>query len=179
MTEDEVIRRCQAGDRDAFRAVVDQYKDVLYGTAYLMTNSRTAAEDQVQEAFISAWKGIGGFRTGRPIKPWLVRILVNKVLSYRRANSNAMPSIDMDFSESHGGRSCRGSGEARPIRASPTPAFPGTAPGGPAAVFHRAFSGRDIGRSGAPAGYGKVSGTQSVGAVAGPARSGQRAMMGV
>jgi RNA polymerase sigma factor (sigma-70 family) len=96
MTEDEVIRRCQAGDRDAFRAVVDQYKDVLYGTAYLMTNSRTAAEDQVQEAFISAWKGIGGFRTGRPIKPWLVRILVNKVLSYRRANSNVMPSIDMD-----------------------------------------------------------------------------------
>ncbi|HXY74890.1 MAG TPA: RNA polymerase sigma factor [Dehalococcoidales bacterium] len=96
MTEEEVIQRCQAGDRDAFRSLVDRYKDVLYGTAYLMTGSRTDAEDQVQEAFISAWKGIAGFRNGRPIKPWLVRILVNKALSHRRANNNTIPSTSVD-----------------------------------------------------------------------------------
>ena len=98
MTEDEIIRQCQAGDRDAFRLLVEQYKDVLYGTAYLMTNSRTIAEDQVQEAFISAWKGIGSFQMGRPMKPWLVRILVNKVISYRRANSNPTLPLDLESS---------------------------------------------------------------------------------
>ena len=97
MTEDEIIRRCQAGEREAFRCVVEQYQDVLYGTAYLMTGNRTTAEDQVQEAFISAWQGIGSFRVGRPLKPWLVRILVNKVLSYRRANSKTIISFDIDF----------------------------------------------------------------------------------
>lgn len=97
MTEDEIIRRCQAGDREAFRSLVEQYQNVLYGTAYLMTGSRMAAEDQVQEAFLSAWKGIGSFRIGHPLKPWLVRILVNKVLSYHRTNPKTIISIDADL----------------------------------------------------------------------------------
>lgn len=96
MTEDKIIRHCQAGDREAFRTIVEQYQDVLFGTAYLMTGSRVVAEDQVQEAFLSAWKGIGSFHTGRPLKPWLVRILVNKVISYRRVNSKVIISFDPD-----------------------------------------------------------------------------------
>ena len=96
MTEDEIVRRCQAGDREAFRTIVEQHQDVLYGTAYLMTGSRIVAEDQVQEAFLSAWKGIGSFRTGRPLKPWLVRILVNKVISYQRANLKTIISLNID-----------------------------------------------------------------------------------
>ena len=68
MTEDDIIKRCQAGDREAFRTVVEKYQNVLYGTAYLMTGSRTAAEDHVQEAFLAAWKNIGSFRTGIPVK---------------------------------------------------------------------------------------------------------------
>jgi RNA polymerase sigma-70 factor (ECF subfamily) len=96
MTENEIIRRCQAGDREAFRTVVEKYQNILYGTAYLMTGNRTAAEDHVQEAFLSAWKGIGSFRSGYPLKPWLVRILVNKVISSQRVNQNPMISLDTE-----------------------------------------------------------------------------------
>ena len=42
------------------------------------------AGECVQESFLSAWRGIGGFRSGSPVKPWLVRILVNTVLDLRR-----------------------------------------------------------------------------------------------
>ena len=97
MTDNDIIRRCQAGDREAFRTVVEKYQNILYGTAFLMTGNRTAAEDHVQEAFLSAWKGIGSFRSGYPLKPWLVRILVNKVLSYQRANANPMISLDTEL----------------------------------------------------------------------------------
>jgi RNA polymerase sigma factor (sigma-70 family) len=97
ITEGEIIQRCQKGDKEAFRSVVESYQDVLFGTAYLMTGSRTVAEDQVQEAFISAWKGIGSFRPGHPLKPWLVRIVVNKVLSYKRANSIAVSTFNPDI----------------------------------------------------------------------------------
>jgi RNA polymerase sigma-70 factor (ECF subfamily) len=97
MTESDIIKRCQTGDRDAFRSVVEKYQDVLYGTAYLMTGNRTIAEDHVQEAFLAAWKNIGTFRTGYPLKPWLVRILVNKVLSYQRTNANIMVSLDANL----------------------------------------------------------------------------------
>ena len=57
MTDNEAILRCQDGDRDAFRYLVEQYKDVLFGTAVLMTGNRAVAEDQVQEALLSAWRG--------------------------------------------------------------------------------------------------------------------------
>ena len=84
MTDNEAIIRCQNGDRDAFRHLVEQYKDVLFGTAVLMTGNRAIAEEQVQEALLSAWRGIRGFRRGNPVKPWLLRILVNVVLSQQR-----------------------------------------------------------------------------------------------
>ena len=87
MNDEEAVRRCQDGDREAFRHLVDRYKDLLYGTACLMTGNTSIAEEHVQEAFISAWRGISGFRLGRPLKPWLVRILVNTVMGHRRRRS--------------------------------------------------------------------------------------------
>ncbi len=99
--EEEAIQRCKSGDREAFRYLVEHYQNVLYGTAYLMTGDRTVAEDQVQEAFFSAWKSIGSFKIGRPLKPWLVRILVNKVLSYRRSASQ---SLSLAFHDHNNGQ---------------------------------------------------------------------------
>jgi len=87
VTDSEAVLRCQGGDRDAFRHLVEKYKDLLYGVAFLMTKNRAYAEEQVQEAFLSAWQGIKGFRRERPFKPWLVRILVNGILAQRRRRS--------------------------------------------------------------------------------------------
>ena len=98
MTDDEAIMRCQNGERDAFRYLVEQYKDVLFGTAVLMTGNRAVAEEQVQEALLSAWRGIQGFRLGRPVKPWLLRILVNAVLSHQRRR--VLPTVNLDGSGS-------------------------------------------------------------------------------
>ena len=94
MTDNEAIVRCQDGDREAFRHLVDQYKNVLFGTAVLMTGNRAVAEEQVQEALLSAWRGIRGFRRGSPVKPWLVRILINAVLAQQRRLR--VPTVQLD-----------------------------------------------------------------------------------
>lgn len=94
MTDEEAIRMCKEGNRDAFHHLVERYKDTMYGTAVLMLGNRASADDQVQEAFLSAWRGIGKFRTGRPFKPWLVRILVNGIMSQRRRR--AVPTAPLD-----------------------------------------------------------------------------------
>ena len=100
MSEDEAVLRCQEGDREAFHYLVEQYKDLLYGTALLMSRNRALAEEHVQEAFLSAWRGIRGFRRGYPFKPWLVRILVNAVLANRRRSS--IPTDPLDESTQAG-----------------------------------------------------------------------------
>ena len=94
MTDNEAILRCQDGDREAFRYLVERYRDVLFGTAVLMTGNRAVAEEQVQEALLSAWRGIKGFRRGSPVKPWLVRILVNAVLSHQRRRRHPVVSLN-------------------------------------------------------------------------------------
>ena len=98
MTDDQAVLRCQDGEREAFRHLVDEYKDVLYGTALLMIRNPALAEEQVQEAFLAAWRGIQGFQRGRPFKPWLVRILVNRIVSLRR--TRALPTVPLQDHDS-------------------------------------------------------------------------------
>ena len=82
--DDELVRRCQAGDREPFRQLVERYGDLVFGTALQMTRDRSLAEDLTQDAFVHAWRGIGGFRLGSPLRPWLLRILHNRIVSHRR-----------------------------------------------------------------------------------------------
>ena len=83
-TDDALVRRCQKGEREPFRLLVERYGDVVFGTAVLMTLDRPLAEDLAQEAFLHAWRGIRTFRPGSSFRPWLLRILVNRVMSHRR-----------------------------------------------------------------------------------------------
>ena len=87
MSESEeaaLVRRCQAGDKEAFRALVEQHSRVLFGTAYLMTRDRGLAEDAVQRALIQMWKHIRSLRLRSSFKAWLIRIVVNEVNQQRR-----------------------------------------------------------------------------------------------
>ena len=97
MAEAEAIRLCQEGSPDAFRHLVERHQNTLYGTAVLMTGDRSVAEEHVQEAFLSAWRGIRRFRRDRPFKPWVVRILVNRIVSSRRRNR--VPTAPLDDAE--------------------------------------------------------------------------------
>ena len=100
MTEDQAVMRCQHGERDAFRYLVERYQDIVFGTAYNMTRNRALAEELAQDAFLSAWKGIRSFRHGRPFKPWLMRILVNTVMAHRRKRTvDTTPIVESEVEE--------------------------------------------------------------------------------
>jgi RNA polymerase sigma-70 factor (ECF subfamily) len=77
--EETLVRRCQAGDANAFRMLVDQHRGVLFGTAYLMMRDRGMAEDVVQEALIQIWRHLPSFRLKSSVKTWMLRIVVNEV----------------------------------------------------------------------------------------------------
>ena len=136
--DDQAIARCQDGDRDAFRHVVERHKDVLYGTAILMTGNRAVAEEMVQEAFLSAWRGIGGFKRGQPLKPWLTRILVNGVLAQKR--KRAIPTVPIADSDEPGAPSVSDQMDASESRAVVRQALARLDPGQQQTVVLRYFS---------------------------------------
>jgi RNA polymerase sigma-70 factor (ECF subfamily) len=87
MDDHAAVRLCQDGESDAFRLIVERHSGVLYGTAYLMTRNSARAEEMVQEALLLAWRGIRSFNPERPgsnLRAWLIRILVNRVISEGR-----------------------------------------------------------------------------------------------
>ena len=89
-----LVRRCQAGDKEAFRMLVEQYRSILFGTAYLMIRDRELAEDAVQEALIQIWKHLPSFRFKSSMKTWLVRIVVNEVKQQFRKKQ--VPTVPLE-----------------------------------------------------------------------------------
>lgn len=74
-SDQEVIARVMAGDRDAFSMLIGRYSDPLYRHALGMTGSPDVAEDILQTSFIKAYHHLGEVR-GR-FDAWLFRIVAN------------------------------------------------------------------------------------------------------
>jgi len=72
----KMVEYALEGDLDAFNRLVMEYQDLAYNVAFRVLGERTAAEDAVQDAFISAFRKLKSFRGGS-FKAWLLRIVTN------------------------------------------------------------------------------------------------------
>ncbi len=71
-----MVRAAQKGDLDAFNALILRYQSRAYSLACSFLHDGAAAEDAVQEAFISAYNALKRFQAGS-FRAWLLRIVVN------------------------------------------------------------------------------------------------------
>jgi RNA polymerase sigma-70 factor (ECF subfamily) len=81
------IRAAQAGSSEAAEALFRRHWGPAYRAAYLVVRDRHAAEDIVQEAFLSALRALARFDRRRPFAPWLHRIVVNRAIDWSRARA--------------------------------------------------------------------------------------------
>jgi RNA polymerase sigma-70 factor (ECF subfamily) len=88
-----LIAACRDGDPDAFGALVRRYQERLYHTAYRLVENAEDAQDVVQEAFLSAYQSLDGFKGDSLFFTWLYRIAVNTAISLKRKQRVAL-SID-------------------------------------------------------------------------------------
>ena len=70
---------------------LDLYGDILYQYALSRVSNNVIAEDLVQETFLSALKGLDGYRGEASEKNWLFTILKNKIIDYYRKKSRDQP----------------------------------------------------------------------------------------
>ncbi|HEY8019028.1 MAG: sigma-70 family RNA polymerase sigma factor [Actinomycetota bacterium] len=71
--------------RDRFERDVLPLLPSLYGAAMRLTRNPSDAEDLVQETYLRAFRGFGGFTEGTNLKAWLYRILTNQFINtYRK-----------------------------------------------------------------------------------------------
>ena len=91
----DLIRRCRAGDEEAFAALFHQYKNLVYRTAYLMLDNADDAEDVLQEVFLQVHRSLSTFEPSKgAFTTWLYRITVNHCLSRRRKRHLLFVSLE-------------------------------------------------------------------------------------
>lgn len=86
ISDAELVAACLAGDRRAFGWIVERYQRLLCSLAYSATGQLNQSEDLAQDAFVDAWRQLGGLREPEKLRPWLCGILRYKIGRMRRAD---------------------------------------------------------------------------------------------
>ena len=84
MNEILLISRARDGDREAFGALVEQYRDNVYRLAYRMCGNAYDADEAAQEAFVAAWRALPNFRGDAKFSTWLYRLTTNAAIDVMR-----------------------------------------------------------------------------------------------
>ncbi|HLJ28723.1 MAG TPA: sigma-70 family RNA polymerase sigma factor [Candidatus Angelobacter sp.] len=85
ITDAAVVAQVLAGDKDAFRLLVDRHTRSIYSVAYRMTANQQDAEEIVQEVFLRAYRSLARFELRSSFATWLYRIAVNRSLDFLKA----------------------------------------------------------------------------------------------
>jgi RNA polymerase sigma-70 factor (ECF subfamily) len=84
-TDLDLVRLAQAGDLDAFGELVERNRRAVFRAALAAVGSATEADDVAQEAFVTAWRKLSGFRGDSQFRTWLLSITWRKAIDRRKS----------------------------------------------------------------------------------------------
>ncbi len=86
--------RCQDGELDAFRELVDLWQSRLFRFVYRLTENREACADVTQECWLAVVKGIRRLDDPSLFRAWLFRIASNKSVDWIRREQRTRKTSD-------------------------------------------------------------------------------------
>jgi RNA polymerase sigma-70 factor (ECF subfamily) len=98
LTDEELLKRTAAGDREAFDVIVTRHQAAVFRFARAATEGPAAAEDVLQETFLSAWRAAGTFQGRSAVRTWLLTIARNQAWHHRE-RAGRLPVDDVPLPE--------------------------------------------------------------------------------
>jgi RNA polymerase sigma factor (sigma-70 family) len=80
--QDTLLADCRKGDKGAFFALADAYRNIIENSAFRIVKDRDAVKDVMQEVLIRIYKGIGAFNGKSRLSTWIYRITLNESIRY-------------------------------------------------------------------------------------------------
>ena len=117
VTDDSLVERARAGDREAFAALIECHRAAALRAAMAVLGDRASAEDATQDACLAAWRGLDEFRGEASFKTWLLTITWRTALSQRRRWSPWWHSLTTfsDYPEASSSTALRSPVDAAPL----------------------------------------------------------------
>src|SRR5262245_38683329 len=78
MDERALVEGVRSGEPQAPGVLIERFQGVVFGLCLRMMGHRQDAEDVAQEVFLRALRGVSGFQSERPLRPWLLGIAANR-----------------------------------------------------------------------------------------------------
>jgi RNA polymerase sigma-70 factor, ECF subfamily len=94
--ERELVEACQRGEREAFRALFEMYRDRVYSIALRYTGDQSSAMDVAQDTFLKLFSSIRTVH-GASFEAWLYRLVVNSCLDQKRRGRRFLPFLEHFF----------------------------------------------------------------------------------
>jgi len=94
--EDELVRRAQSADTEAFCLLAKGYERRIYLLAFHYCHNPQDAEDLSQEVWLKAYQALGSFRGESTFYTWLRKITINCFLNHQRARRYNWPGQKTD-----------------------------------------------------------------------------------
>jgi RNA polymerase sigma-70 factor (ECF subfamily) len=98
VSELDLVKRCQAGDTEAFDELVTRYRTRIFAMIYNMVHNEQDAWDLAQDSFVKAWKSIGRFRGRSSFYTWVYRIVMNVTIDWLRKKQIKGAGVEFDDS---------------------------------------------------------------------------------
>src|ERR671914_788249 len=95
-TDASLIERCQQGDEQAFRELVDRYKNLVFGVIARSAADPARVEDVAQEVFLRIHRGLPYFRGDAKLTTWIYRIVLN-LLSHDADRRRGAREVALDL----------------------------------------------------------------------------------
>lgn len=99
MTEEELIKNAQDGDKKALAELVKKYEQTVYNFSFKVCRNREFAENAMQETFMSMVKSIGQFSGKSKLSTWLYTVVSNHCLMQARSSKKYQITDSIDDDE--------------------------------------------------------------------------------
>lgn len=97
LDDEELLTLVGQRDQIAFEAFYDRFERRAFSLAYRVIGERSAAEDTVQEAFLSIWKSGERYdQTRGSAGAWALGIVRNRAIDTLRSKASRTPTLDSD-----------------------------------------------------------------------------------
>lgn len=99
LSDAAVVRQVLAGDRQAFRILVERHGDRVYRAVARIASSPEDAEDLAQETFLKAFRSLGAYDPRWAFSTWVATIATRTALSAGRRVCPSAAAVSLDREE--------------------------------------------------------------------------------